>query len=164
MTKTSICPPHPPFEHIAPLAYALCLHAWSVLVYLLLNNGIHTRLKTWAWGINEQNNCNKRFGAIVNFAFWRVPGNCNKSLYNCKCKFSFWWSQGCNKVWKSGGSRSTVVGIICPPDWDRVNCPAKNWAPPPGPPVATALSIHCLNVYQNTCMQYLVVSFGLLSF
>ena len=35
--------------------------------------------------------------------------------------------QGRRKVWKSGGDRSTVVGIICTPGWDRVNCSAKNW-------------------------------------
>ena len=31
------------------------------------------------------------------------------------------------------GACSTVVGIICPPGWDKVNCSAKNWgakAPP----------------------------------
>ena len=43
--------------------------------------------------------------------------------------------QGRHKVWKSGGGAwSTVVGIICPPGWDRVNYLAKNWgakAPPP---------------------------------
>ena len=35
--------------------------------------------------------------------------------------------QARRKVWKSGGAGSTVVGIICPPGWDRVNCLAKNW-------------------------------------
>ena len=29
--------------------------------------------------------------------------------------------QARRKVWKSGGAGSTVVGIICPPGWDRVN-------------------------------------------
>ena len=32
-----------------------------------------------------------------------------------------------DKVWESGGAWITVVGIICPPGWDRVNCLAKNW-------------------------------------
>ena len=36
--------------------------------------------------------------------------------------------QGRRKVWKSGGgARSTVVGIICSPDWDRLNCSANKW-------------------------------------
>ena len=30
------------------------------------------------------------------------------------------------KVWKSGGLHSNVVGIMCPPGWDRVNWSAKN--------------------------------------
>ena len=32
--------------------------------------------------------------------------------------------QARRKVWKSrgGGACSTVVGIICPPGWDRANC------------------------------------------
>ena len=31
-------------------------------------------------------------------------------------------------VWKSGGGAlSTVVGIICPPGWDKVSCLAKTW-------------------------------------
>ena len=41
--------------------------------------------------------------------------------------FSVHISQGRRKVWKSGGARSTVVGIICPPGWDTVNYFAKNW-------------------------------------
>ena len=48
--------------------------------------------------------------------------------------------QGRRKVWKFGGACSTVVGIICPPGWDRVNCSSKHWGglspqspPPPGP-------------------------------
>ena len=43
--------------------------------------------------------------------------------------------QARRKVWNSGGARSTVVGIICPPGWDRVNCLAKNWGglSPPSP-------------------------------
>ena len=38
------------------------------------------------------------------------------------------WTQGRRKVWKSGGERasSTVVGIICPPGWGRVNYWAQN--------------------------------------
>ena len=48
--------------------------------------------------------------------------------------------QGRHKVWKSGGGAwSTVVGIICPPGWDRVNCLAKNWGAKAPPPLATAL-------------------------
>ena len=35
--------------------------------------------------------------------------------------------QARRKVWKSGGAGSTVVGIIWPPGWDRVNCSAQNW-------------------------------------
>ena len=34
---------------------------------------------------------------------------------------------------KIRGAGSTVVGIICPPGWDRVNCLAKNWGPPSPP-------------------------------
>ena len=37
--------------------------------------------------------------------------------------------QGRRKVWKSGGARSTVVGKICPPGWDRVSCLAKKDLP-----------------------------------
>ena len=36
------------------------------------------------------------------------------------------------KVWKSGGGACIiVVGITCPPGWDRVNCLAKNRGPSP---------------------------------
>ena len=35
---------------------------------------------------------------------------------------------------KGGGACSAVVGIICPPGWDRVNRSAKNWGAPPTPP------------------------------
>ena len=50
--------------------------------------------------------------------------------------------QGRRKVWKSGGARSTVVGIICPPGLDRVNCLAKNWGAkaPPAPHLRRACS------------------------
>ena len=50
--------------------------------------------------------------------------------------------QGRRKVGKSGGTHSTVVGIIWPPGWDRVNCLAENWggySPPTVPPLVTAL-------------------------
>ena len=33
--------------------------------------------------------------------------------------------QGRRKVWKSGRALSTVVGIICPPGWDRVKFSSK---------------------------------------
>ena len=58
--------------------------------------------------------------------------------------------QARGKVWKSGGARSTVVGIICPPGWDRVNCLAKNWgakAPPPAP----RLRRPCEVLYSCSC-------------
>ena len=34
---------------------------------------------------------------------------------------------GSSQGLKIRGARSTVVGIICPPGWDKVNCLAKNW-------------------------------------
>ena len=37
--------------------------------------------------------------------------------------------QGRRKVWKSEGARSTVVGIICLPGWDRVKCLVKKVTP-----------------------------------
>ena len=45
----------------------------------------------------------------------------------------YWWEvlQARRKVWNLGGARSTVVGIICPPGWDRINCLAKNWGSKP---------------------------------
>ena len=43
--------------------------------------------------------------------------------------------QGRRKVWKSGRAWITVVDIICPPGWNRVNCLAKNRElKPPQPP------------------------------
>ena len=71
--------------------------------------------------------------------FWEE--NLTLFLLN-KYKYLQMSEQGRRKVWKSGGGAcSTVVGIICPPGWDRVNCFAKNWGggKPPSPPLATAL-------------------------
>ena len=42
---------------------------------------------------------------------------------NCRCVLRQWY--GRRKFWKSEGASNTVVGIICPPGWDRVNCLAK---------------------------------------
>ena len=36
-------------------------------------------------------------------------------------------------MWGGWGARSNVVDIICPPDWDRVNCLAQNLGPAPPP-------------------------------
>ena len=47
---------------------------------------------------------------------------------NCRSELRQW--QGRRKVWKSEGASNTVVGIICPPGWDRVNCLAKKLGPP----------------------------------
>jgi hypothetical protein len=80
-------------------------------------------------------------------------------LQSCLCVAVFffktiWLVQKFVKIWNScnngagpsqglkirgGGARSTVVGIICPPGWDTVNCLAKNWGGSPAPPLATAL-------------------------
>ena len=53
----------------------------------------------------------------------------------------YYMTQGRHKVWKFEGACSTVVGIICPPGWDRVNCSAKHWGgwSPQSRPLATAL-------------------------
>ena len=57
-----------------------------------------------------------------------------KFLYDFKTKLDTF--QGRRKVWKFEGACSTVVGIICPPGWDRVNCSAKHWGgwSPQSPP------------------------------
>ena len=39
---------------------------------------------------------------------------------SCICTY-----QGRRKVWKSGRASVYMVGIICPPGWDRVNWPAQ---------------------------------------
>ena len=44
-------------------------------------------------------------------------------------------SQGHRKVWKSGGASSNMVGIICPPGWERVNWSTKIWGVPWPPPL-----------------------------
>ena len=44
---------------------------------------------------------------------------------------------------KIRGACSTVVGIICPPGWDRVNCLAKNWS------LATGLTIHTISAQSS---------------
>ena len=68
----------------------------------------------------------------------------------------------CLKLSNSGGGASTnVVGIICPPDWNRVNWSAKLWRgvhPPPPPPTlfrhpcslsTEVIYFHC-NCQQNS--------------
>ena len=58
-----------------------------------------------------------------------------------------------HKVWKFGGARSTVVGMICPPGWDRVDCLAKNSQPASdGPVYILAKTIFCENrEFQISC-------------
>ena len=54
--------------------------------------------------------------------------------------------QGRRKFWKSGWACSTVIGIICPPGWNRVNWFAKIWVchGTPGTPGTTGLVYDCL--------------------
>jgi hypothetical protein len=78
----------------------------------------------------------------------RKSGNCDKSWRTKTCcnwptssaDSSAGPSQGLKSRW---GALSTVVGIICPPGWDRVNCLAQNWEGGPAPPLATALFGKC---------------------
>ena len=64
--------------------------------------------------------------------------------------------QARRNVWKSGGSGCTVVGIICPPGWDRVNWSVKYWGGEQWPPwPAPRFRHHCtyyifLNIW-NRC-------------
>ena len=44
------------------------------------------------------------------------------SLFSFETRFEI---QGRRKFWKSGVVSSNMVGIICPPGWDRVNWSAK---------------------------------------
>ena len=90
--------------------------AWTLFLFML-----------WRWGKRKllMTNCQNR-----------------RDRQNRGLKRKFFRSyQGRRKVRKSGGACSTVVGIICPPGWDRVNCSAKHWGgwSPQSPPLATAL-------------------------
>ena len=47
------------------------------------------------------------------------------------------WHAGPSQGLKIQGARTTLVGIIWPPGWDRVNCSAINWGLKPSqPPLA----------------------------
>ena len=87
---------------------------------------------------------------LLKSGFYKQPSKSVKIYTNlCVDKFRpHWGSIHIRAVARSenlGGSCSTVVGIICPPGWDRVNCLANLKKP---------TSTGDVNVYTNDCWEH----------
>ena len=63
---------------------------------------------------------------LHNSLFFQVLLCFRMQLFKYRCSLNI-HSRPVARSENPGGARSTVVGIICPPGWDRVNCSAKNW-------------------------------------